>query len=164
MLRIEKTALSLAERANWIAVAALIIMMLLITADVVLRFFGHPVRGTYEMVGFLSTAVIAFALAHTSVAKGHIAVDFLVMKLSARLQFLINAVNAFIAAALFAVMTWRSIIYATDLLQKGEVSLTVQVPIFPFAYGIAAGCALLCPVLLAEGLQALRSYAARRDE
>jgi TRAP-type C4-dicarboxylate transport system permease small subunit len=163
MLRIEKTALSLAERVNWIAAAALIAMMLLTTADVVLRFFGHPIRGTYELVGFLGTLVIAFALAYTSVEKGHIAVEFLVMKLSAKAQFLINAVNAFVAAALFAVLAWRGIIYATDLLQKSEVSLTVQVPIYPFAYGIAAGCALLCPVLLAEGLQALRSYTARRD-
>jgi len=69
---------------NILACAAVIAMMLLSTADVVLRLFGKPIPGTYELVGFLGTVVVSFALAFTSIEKGHIAVEILVEKLPQR--------------------------------------------------------------------------------
>ncbi|PKL15498.1 MAG: C4-dicarboxylate ABC transporter permease, partial [Spirochaetae bacterium HGW-Spirochaetae-5] len=59
---------------NVIACVAIIIMMLLSVADVVLRLFGKPIPGAYELVGVLGTIVVSFALGFTSLEKGHIAV------------------------------------------------------------------------------------------
>jgi TRAP-type C4-dicarboxylate transport system permease small subunit len=157
MYRIEKTINTAAEKANWISSAALIVMMLLTTLDVILRLFKSSVPGTYEIIGLLGALVTSFALGYTSVEKGHIAVDFLVMRFSPTAQALIGSVNALIAALLFGIVTWQSVLYGMDLLNKGQVSPTIQIPVYPFVFGIAAGCGLLTLVLLVEFLHNLRS-------
>ncbi|MDD3619639.1 MAG: TRAP transporter small permease [Desulfobulbaceae bacterium] len=158
MTRLEKNIIATAEKANWIAAAALILMMLLTTLDVVLRLFKNSIPGTYEIIGLLGAVVASFALGYTSVEKGHIAVDFLVMRFSPRVQALAGAVNALVAAVLFGLITWQSLLYAVDLMKKGQVTLTVQLPIYPFVFGIAAGCGLLALVLAVEFLHDIRTY------
>ncbi len=138
---------------NVLAGAAIVAMMLLTCADVVLRLFRRPVPGTYEIVGFLGTVVIAFSMAYTSLEKGHIAVELLVEKLPRRLQSGIEAAVSLIGTALFGLLTWQSAIYAADLRHSGEVSVTLTMPIYPFIYGIAAGSGLLTLVLLVETLR-----------
>jgi len=158
MFRIEKTFIGFAKKINWIAAGAVLAMMLLTTADIVLRAFRRPIPGTYEIVGLMGSLAVSFSLAYTSIEKGHIAVDFLVNRFSAPVQALICATNALTATLLFAVITWQSILYGTDFLLRGEVSMTIQMPIYPFVYGVAAGCGLLCPVMLVDFLSALRKY------
>jgi len=158
MLRAEKTIVSAAEKANWVAAAALLAMILLTTLDVFVRLFRSSIPGTYDVVALLGAVVASFSLGYTSVEKGHIAVDFLVGKLSPAVQALIDAVNALLATALFGVAAWQSALYAASLADSGQVSLTLQIPVYPFVCGVAAGCGLLCFVLLVDFLRAVRSY------
>lgn len=158
MVRLERTVVSWAEKVNWVSCAAIVLMMALTTLDVVLRFFRHPIPGTYEIVGLLGAIAVSFSLAYTSIERGHIAVEVLVRHFSRKSQTLITAVNALIATVLFGIIAWQCARYAIELMQKGEVSLTVQIPVYPFAFGVAVGCALLCPVLLVEFLRSLRAY------
>ena len=131
-------------------------MMLLTCADVVMRLFDRPIPGTYEIIGFLGALAVAFALAQTSIEKGHIAVDLLVNLLPPRVQILLDIFAALTGTAIFGAITWQSALYALDLRQSGEVSATLGMPVYPFAAGIAAGCALLCLVLIAELARSLR--------
>lgn len=146
----EKFIHGLAHRLNWIAASAVVVIMVLITTDVVLRLFRHPIPGTYEIVGLMGTVIISFSLACTSMQKGHIAVDFLIQKLPRKSQLMIAAINDFLGSILFGIIAWQSIVYAIALKQNNEVSLTIQLPIYPFAAGIAIGCGLLCLVLLIQ--------------
>jgi len=113
---------------NILACIAVIAMMLLSTADVVMRLFGKPIPGTYELVGFLGAIVVSFALVFTSMEKGHIAVEILVEKLPQRAQLSIEAVCNLIGALLFGVIAYQAVLYALDMKQSGEVSLTLQMP------------------------------------
>jgi hypothetical protein len=45
-------------------------------------------------------------------------------------------------------LAWQAVLYASSLRGTGEVSLTLQVPLYPFVYGVAIGCGMLCIVLL----------------
>jgi hypothetical protein len=47
----------------------------------------------------------------------------------------------------------QCLVYAADLKGFGEVSMTLQMPIYPFVYGIAAGCGLLTLVLAVRFLK-----------
>ncbi|MEW6080059.1 MAG: TRAP transporter small permease [Thermodesulfobacteriota bacterium] len=145
----------LADKANWLAAAAIVAMMLVTVTDVTLRFFRCPVPGTYDVVGLLGALTISLSLGFTSVQKGHIAVDFLVSRFSATAQRRIHAVNSLIAAVFFAVVAWESGVYAISLKAAGEVSPTLKLPVYPFVLGVAAGCVLLCCVLLADCGQSL---------
>jgi TRAP-type C4-dicarboxylate transport system permease small subunit len=153
MIRLNRGLTLVSRGFNSLAGTAVVAMMLLTCADVILRLFRRPVPGTYEIIGFLGTVAISFSLAYTSLEKGHIAVELLLEKLPRRVQAGVESVTSLIGAALFALMTWQSMAYAADLKQSGEVSVTLTMPIYPFIYGIAAGSALLCLVLLVESLQ-----------
>jgi TRAP-type C4-dicarboxylate transport system permease small subunit len=147
ILRIEQWIAKAAEAFNWVSAAAVAGMMVLTCMDIILRLFRRPIPGTYEMVGFLGAVFAAFALGHTSVNRGHIAVDFVVQKLPARIQSLVDGVNALICAVFFGFLSHQCMVYAADLKSFGEVSMTLQMPVYPFVYGIAAGCFLLTLVL-----------------
>jgi TRAP-type C4-dicarboxylate transport system permease small subunit len=124
-----------------VAAGSVAAMMLLTCADVVLRYLRRPIPGTYEMVGLLGAVFVSFALAQTSIEKGHIAVEFLVQRLSPGVQVAVDAVNALICTGLFAIISWQSFLYAGKLRRLGEVSMTLQMPIYPFVYGSPSGVA-----------------------
>lgn len=147
---IERGVRTASRVCNWIAMLSVCVMMFLTVADVILRLFRRPITGAYELVGLAGAAFVSFSLAYTSVERGHIAVDFLVQKLSARGQKLVDCVTAFVCTLLFGIITWYAVQYAVSMRKTGEVSLTLKVPLYPFVAGIAIGCALLCIVLLAR--------------
>jgi TRAP-type C4-dicarboxylate transport system permease small subunit len=147
---------SFAVGFNWVACISIVIMMLLTTADVIMRLVATPIPGVYEIVGLLGVVAVSFSLAYTSVEKGHIAVEFLVRKLPRQTQAVVAAANDLLSLVLFFFICRQCVVYAGVLKQSGEVSLTIQMPIYPFVYGIAIGCAALCIVLLMELIQSIR--------
>jgi TRAP-type C4-dicarboxylate transport system permease small subunit len=132
---------------NWIASFTVIAMMLLTCIDVILRFLRCPIPGVYETVGLLGAIFVSFSLANTSMTKSHIAVDFLVRKLSQKIQDMIYCIHTLIATVLFGLIAWQSIWYALELKANNEVSPTLQISTYPFVFGLAIGCFMLCLVL-----------------
>ena len=146
----ERISHGLARNLYWIAGAAIVAMMILTCADVVLRYFRKPIPGTYELVCFLGAAAAAFAMAHTSVEKGHVSVSFLVDLLPHRLKGLVQSITSGFGLFLFALIAWQSLVYANDLRVSGEVSMTLEFPFYPFVYGIGFSAAVVCLILLSE--------------
>jgi TRAP-type C4-dicarboxylate transport system permease small subunit len=145
-----------AGRLNGVSAAAVVFIMLLTCADVVMRLFGRPIPGTYELVGYFGTVIVAFALAYTSVERGHISVELLVDRLPARLRNVIEGAGHLVSAVLFGLLAWQSQVYAMDLVESGEVSLTLGIPTWPFVFGLTAGCGMLSLVLLLDALRQLK--------
>ena len=64
-----------------------------------------------------------------------------------------DGINALICAVFFGLVARQCLVYAADLKGFGEVSMTLQMPIYPFVYGLAAGCGLLTLVLAVRFLK-----------
>ncbi|MBP7582751.1 MAG: TRAP transporter small permease, partial [Spirochaetes bacterium] len=126
---------------------SVVLIMTVIVVDVVLRFFRHPIPGTIDIVGLLGSLVISFSRGYTSIQKGHIAVEFLYDKLPEKARGVIGAINELVGTVFFAILAWQSFIFALKLKASGEVSPTIQMPTYPFVFGIAVSCALLSLVL-----------------
>jgi TRAP-type C4-dicarboxylate transport system permease small subunit len=150
MYTFEKISHAMAKRLYWVAGVAIVVMMLLTCADVVLRYFRKPIPGTYELVCFLGAAAVAFAMAHTSVERGHVAVTFVVALFPRRIQGLIESITTCFGLFFFTLLAWQSLIYANDLRLSGEVSLTLELPFYPFVYGIGFSAAIVCLILLSD--------------
>lgn len=129
---------------------SLIFIVLLTVADVILRSFRRPIVGTYELVAFSGAVAIGFSIPLTSWAKGHIQVDFFVMKLSQRARKIINTVTKSLGIGLFLLIGWAVIILGNDLRKAGEVSFTLELPFYLVAYGIGICSFLQCLVLLCD--------------
>jgi len=141
---------------NGVSAAAVVFIMLLTCADVAMRLFGKPIPGTYELVGYFGAVIVAFALAHTFVERGHIAVELLVDRLPARPRAFIEGTGYLLSAVLFGLLAWQSQVYAMDLIETGEVSLTLGIPTWPFVFSLTAGCGMLSLVLLLDALRQLK--------
>lgn len=146
----------LSRALNVIAGIAITFIMLLTVVDVILRTFGRPIVGTYELVAFSGAVVIGFAIPLTSWMRGHIYVDFFTAKLPKPLRSIFNLVTRGLGIALFLLIGWNLIKVGMDLQQSGEVSLTLQLPFYPVAYGVAVSCFVQDLVLLADMVKIVR--------
>jgi len=154
--RLERFTKSLSNWFSWVAGAGLVAMISLIVADIIgIKFFNWPIPGAIEMVGFLGVVVTAFAIAYTQVLRGHIQVEFFVMRLPKRLRASVIALVSLLGVALFALLAWRSYDFARVLQSTGEVSMTQRIPFYPFVDAIAFCCLPVCLVLLAEFLKSV---------
>jgi TRAP-type C4-dicarboxylate transport system permease small subunit len=134
----------------WIAGLALVSMMALTGADVLLRAFRTPILGTYELVGLLGAVAVGFSIPQTTLQKGHVKMDFLTDRLGSRAKAWLLALTRLAGVGLFAIVGHNLWALGDDLRQAGEVSLTLQVPQYPVAYGVALCCLAQCLVLLAS--------------
>ena len=153
MYFLDKLAKQVAQKLYTVAGSAIVLMMLLTCADVALRYFRHPIPGTYELVCFLGATAVAFAMAHTSVEGGHVAVSLVVRLLPRRLQALVETLTAGFGLMLFAFIARHSLLYGNELRASGEVSLTLEIPFYPFVYGVGVSAAAVCLVLLVDMLK-----------
>ncbi len=119
-----------------IAGVFLVFMLLLTTCDVILRIFSRPIIGTYEMVALSGGIVVGFSVPITSWVRGQIFVDFFYQKFPKNVQDIFNYVTRLMSMLLFLFTAWNLIKMATDMYRSGEVSLTLQLPFYPVAYGI----------------------------
>jgi len=131
---------------NLLAGCFLVGMTALTCADVILRIFKHPILGSYEIVGFMGATAAGFALAYTTLKRGHVAVSVLVALLPARLQKLVYLITKLISMILFALLSLEFMRYGNDLKSAGEVSLTLELPFFPVLYGLALSAFVVCLV------------------
>jgi len=135
---------------NVIAGVALTFLMCLTILDVILRFFKRPVVGTYELVAFSGAVVIGFSMPLTSWVRQHIFVNFLILKFSQKVRNIFNIGTRCLVIALFLLVGWNMVKYATDLRRSGEVSLTLQMPFYPIAYGVGICFFVLCLVFVCD--------------
>jgi TRAP-type C4-dicarboxylate transport system permease small subunit len=135
---------------NVIAGVSLTFLMLLTISDVALRFFKLPISGTYEMVAYSGAIVIGFSLPLTSWLRGHIFVDFLVMKSSKKVQNLFHLTTRCVGFALFLLIGWNLMKYGADLVTSGEVTPTLRLPFYPIAYGVGLCCFMECLVMVGD--------------
>lgn len=130
-------------------------MLVLVVADIIAaKSFRWPIPGGIEMVGFLGVVVIAFSIAETQLLHGHIEVEFLVARLPKTAQKAIGSIVYSFGMILFAVLAWKSYHFGQVLQASGEVSMTQEIPFYPFVYGMAFCCLSVFLVLLVQLLTA----------
>lgn len=127
----------------YVACAGLMAMVLVTTADVVLRKLGYSLTGAYDIVKIAATITVAAALPYTTAIKGHVAIEYFFHKLDWRGRMVVDALMRFGGMALFGLLAWGCVDYGNSLRQKGEVSMTLQLPVFWVPYILAVSCLLV---------------------
>jgi len=133
---------------NIIAGIAVTFMMLLTVADVLLRAGGRPIIGTFEIVALSLALVIGFAIPKVSLDRGHVSMDFLLVKLSKRGREVMNTFTRLLGLILFACIGYNLFNVAARFHTSGEVTATIKIPFYPVAYGVAICCLIECFVFI----------------
>ena len=136
-----------------IAQAAVVVMLSLIVVDVLGRKLWKPIYGSYDYVSFINAILVAFSIPYCALKRGHTHVEAVVERFPERVQGIIGGITGILGLGIFFLVTWQCIVLANDMRRAGEVSMTALFPFYPYIYGIAFGCALLCLVILADLIQ-----------
>jgi TRAP-type C4-dicarboxylate transport system permease small subunit len=133
-----------------IAGLVLLIMAGLTLADVVLRYFGKPIPGAYELVAFMGVAVAALALPRASMLNTHVYVDLAVDRMPDRWQRFFRIFTRLLVFLMFLVGAWYFVYMARNFIVTETVTMTLRVPFYPVVFALSAASIAQCLVCLCE--------------
>lgn len=122
----------------------------LVVANILMRQFASSFGGTTEVVGWLTAVVVSSSLAYAQLTKAHIELDMLVARLPQRLQRLIQLLVAVASLLFFTMVAFKLWEYGTFAMQRGTLSQSLRLVIYPIIYLVAFGFTAFCLVLLLD--------------
>jgi TRAP-type C4-dicarboxylate transport system permease small subunit len=153
MERVMRVVLRLSNYFSVVAEVTLSLMMMITVSDVILRAFNRPILGAYEVVSFFGAVAMGFSAPITSWTRGHVNVDIVTSKLPKKARNIVNIGTRCLVIALFLLLSWRLAVYGMNLQRASEVSMTLRLPFYPIAYGLAAACLLQSIVVCCDILK-----------
>jgi TRAP-type C4-dicarboxylate transport system permease small subunit len=99
---------------------------------------------------------IVFAVAATQRHGGHISVEMFVDALHPRIRALIKALTSLLGLVLFVLLIYEGIGLGNEYLEAGEVTATVQIPFYPFAYAFSIALLPIAMMMLVYLIDALK--------
>lgn len=147
----------IARWLNWVAGASLVLMVGLVIIDVLgTKIIKTPLPGGIELVSLLCVIAIALAIAQTQILHGHIEVEMLVEKFPKNVRQVIAGIVHLLGIVLFSILSWKSFGYGKDLHSSGEVSMTLQLPYYPFVYAIGISSIIVVLVLIVQFIKVIK--------
>jgi TRAP-type C4-dicarboxylate transport system permease small subunit len=131
-----------------VAGLGVLVMMSVICLDVLGRAFGRPLVGAFDIVRIAGAITIACGLPYTTAVKGHVTIEYFFLKLSRRGRVVVDTIARSFGIILFAFLAWQSFKYGLSLLRNGQVSATLQIPLFWVPQVIAVACGVVALVIL----------------
>lgn len=129
------------------SVVAVILMMLLVTADITGRkLFGMPVPGSVELTeDYLMISLVYLAMSYVYTEGGHVRVTLFRRFIPESMKTPIDVLLSLMGLVFFLIMTVRGWITMIRAIQFGEFSSSVLAyPLAPAYFILALGSALLC--------------------
>jgi TRAP-type C4-dicarboxylate transport system permease small subunit len=167
MIRRLETALAAFERAvTTVAVACLFAIMLIVVADVFMRYVvNRPFTFTYDLVGlYLMAALFYLSLSDTFAIHAHVSVDILVHRFSPTTRRICEIVTCAAAASVFSLISWLGFKRALENFENGDVLAgAIPWPSWASAALVPIGCGLLTLRLLLHLFAHGVSLASGRD-
>ena len=150
MAILRKLNLYLNKALLYVSCAALFIMLLLGFGNMFFRTVWIPIKGSYELIGFLGALVASLPLGFAQIRKSHIAVDIVTDRYPIRMQHTVEAISYLVCAAFFLITAWKTASWGNIIRHSGEVSETLRIPYYPFVYAVAAGFVILSLALIVD--------------
>lgn len=147
-------------------VFGIIIMAVLITVSVVLRYFfrvGLPF--TVEYSGYILVMVIFMGLAYTTLREAHVSVDFVIKRLSKKRRSILEITTTFLAMVMVVVFFWYDIDLFIKSKESGVTSLTKMLtPIWIPQIFLVLGMAIFCVATLTVVIRKVIDFRRRAQE
>ena len=159
-------------RLSWVAALlsglATLVIAVLISADVLLRyFFNSPLLFVDEVASFLLVLVIFGGLAYTFRCGAHVRVDLATTHLPPPVRAWLRAVGLLLGIGFVLVVSWTTLQSAVTAYRYGRVSTVMLYPLWAPMLLIPAGLLLMSAVMagaLRRQLRAALGPRAGRDE
>ncbi|RQD55706.1 MAG: TRAP transporter small permease subunit [Desulfonatronovibrio sp. MSAO_Bac4] len=117
----------------------LCLMMALATCNMFFGFTGNPIRGSYEITGFLGALAASLALAPTQQLHGHITVNIFDRFIPKKIRHVLNVISQILLLFFFILIIQRLIFLGLSLKSFGELSESLRIAYYPLVYVVAFG-------------------------
>jgi TRAP-type C4-dicarboxylate transport system permease small subunit len=161
MKKISVAAMQLSKGMDVIGGVVLVLMMLVTVCDVVLRYVGHPVFGSYDMITFGAVIVVGCAMPRTSIERTHTFVDILIEKISPAKGNGLLVFTRILNVLLFLFLAWSLFDVARTAVKTGETSLLLSIPLY-IPPGVLTICCLAECLVHASKVMEIVSSGGRR--
>jgi TRAP-type C4-dicarboxylate transport system permease small subunit len=142
---------------EWVGLAGLLVMMAVTCIDVIgAKIFRSPLYGALDIVVLAQMVAVSFATAYALFLGRHVSVEFFMMLLPERLRVMIDTIISSFGLTLFVLIVWRLGVFGYSLQIGGEISPTIRIPLYPFAYGIALASIPVALIFLAGILKSIK--------
>lgn len=136
----------------WLAMAAGLLMMLHVTADVTGRaVFNHPLPGTTEIVSaYYMVAAAYLPWAYISRGDGHIRVELFTRLAPRSVNAVLDAIVSLLTVAYLSVFTWQTGLRAVQQTRANEVweAAALYIPVWPSRWLLPVAGGLMALYLL----------------
>ena len=162
---LERLIYPLARWVSYIAMAATVAMMFLVTIDVFMRrALNNPILGSYEVGKILLVIVVFFSVAWVMAVRGHVFVDSLTRLYPPKLKKISAVLANFLSLLIVALICWQSFVYGVDMVRVGETSVLLRILVGPFILIVAFGSALFFLVILVQFVYTLAGVELDEDQ
>lgn len=148
----------------WLAGASLVAMLIVIIGNYVLRFFGHPLAGTFELVSLTALIVGSLALGEAQVYKAHVAIDIATVRLPKKVQLVVGAIVTLASIVLIIQVVLALTIYSSNMTASGGATDFLKMPIGAIVWILVIGFAGLALALVGDLGRVVRAWRDRRPE
>jgi TRAP-type C4-dicarboxylate transport system permease small subunit len=160
MGKFDKFMTPLSKWFHVIAGIGMIYVLLISVADIIMnKVFKDPINWAFDSIGLVAVIAIVFAIPEVQVNHGHIEVEVLEARLSRFWRKIIGLFVNVLGIILWSIVAWRSFLYGIDILRSGEVSMTVEMPIYPFIWFQGICAIVVTLVLLLQTINIFRTAA-----
>lgn len=116
---------------------AILAMIAVTTLDIVLRLMRVRFIGAVDMVQVAGAVAIAAALPYTTAVNAHVAIEFILHKLSRTGRLVMGSIIKIMTSTLFVFAAHRSFLYGSSLYANKQGTMTLQFPVYWIMYMIA---------------------------
>ena len=153
MEKLKRIVSGLSKFMGVIAGTTLIFVMLLTVLDVILRYFGYPIIGVYDLVALGGGIIIGFSMPLAAERKVHVFMEMALQANSRTAQRVLSLVTRLIVFGISFLVAWNLIRLGLGFRETGEVSLTIQIVYYPIAIGLGVCFFIQMLVILVEILE-----------
>jgi TRAP-type C4-dicarboxylate transport system permease small subunit len=148
----------LSDGAAFVAGLAVLAVTLMITFDVLMRyFFNEPQQFADELASFLLILIIFGGLAQTYQRGGHIRVDLLTNQLSPKTGRVLLLCSLFLGIAFLTSISWNTLVSSFVAYRLERTSMVMFYPLWIPMLLIPIGVALMALVMGARLVKELRN-------
>ena len=153
MEKLKRLVSRLSQFMGVIAGTTLVFVMLLTVLDVILRYFGYPIIGVYDLVALGGGIIIGFSMPLAAERKVHVFMEMALQANSRTAQRVLSLVTRLIVFGISFLVAWNLIRLGLGFRETGEVSLTIQIVYYPIAIGLGVCFSIQMLVILVEILE-----------
>jgi TRAP-type C4-dicarboxylate transport system permease small subunit len=118
-------------------------MGVLVFADVILRIFGRPLLGLFEIIELMLTISAFSAIAYTWTIGGHVRVTLFLDRFTPSIQAVLDIVACLCGILFSGILAWQNVVASVYIFKVKDVTAVTQLPIYPVHIFIALGAGLL---------------------